>query len=128
MWRYQKLLAIYAKVLDADPINNPYPSLLRAFLKGLRGFLPSSMRQSRERARQMGQVPNILAVDLIGAEAVLEELETLTTAQLSAIEECHRINVRRLRQRSIFGWGGQQASFVIGGLSGLVLTAGKWVH
>jgi hypothetical protein len=38
------------------------------------------------------------------AEDVLAELDTLTTAQLSAIEECHRMNVRRLRQGSIVGW------------------------
>jgi hypothetical protein len=95
--RYQKLLVTYATALARmPPTLNPYPSVLRAFLSAFRGFSPSSMRRARERVRQMGQVPNILAIDLTGAEDVLAELETLTTAQLSAIEECHRMNVRRL--------------------------------
>jgi hypothetical protein len=40
-------------------------------------------------------------MDLIGTEPVLAELEMLTPAQFLAIEECHRVNVRRLRQRVI---------------------------
>jgi hypothetical protein len=74
--------------------------------------------------RQMGQVPNILALDLTGAEDVLAELETLTPAQLSAIEACHHTNVRRLRQRSILGWRWQsKLAGLIGVIGSLVLAA-----
>ena len=65
----------------------------------------------------MGLVPNILARARIGAEVLRAELETLTIAQLSAIEECHRINVRRLRHCSIV----RLVPALISGLSGLVV-------
>jgi len=60
--------------------------------------------------------------DLIGAKAVLAELKTLTIAQLSAIDECHRINMRRQRQRSIFGWKWQSGVAVL--VSALVSLVG----
>jgi hypothetical protein len=122
--RYHALLATYTTALEEAGRFNPYPSLWRAFLEAFRGFLPSSLRQSRERVRQMSQVPNILGMDFIGAENILLELETLTIAQLSAIEECHCINVRRLRQRSIFGWKNQLA-VLITAVTGVVLAAEK---
>jgi hypothetical protein len=120
--RYHALLAMYTTALEAAGRFNPYPSVWRFFLEVFRGFLPSSIRQSRERLRQMSQVPNVLGMDFISAENILVELETLTIAELSAIEECHRINVRHLRQRSIFGWKSQLA-VLITAVTGVVLAA-----
>ncbi len=120
--RYQRLLTTYTTALDAASIH-PYPSLPRVFLGAFRAFSPSSVRQDLERGRQMGQVPNILALDLTGAKDVLAELETLTIAQLSAIEECHRTNVRRLRQRLIFERIRGNWVTLIGVISSLVLAA-----
>jgi hypothetical protein len=37
---------------------------------------------------------------------VLAELEMLTPGQLAAIEECHRVNIRRLKKRSVLSWKG----------------------
>jgi hypothetical protein len=120
--RYYALLATYTTALEEAGRFNPYPSVWHAFLEAFRGFLPSAIRQNRERVRQISQVPNVLGMDFIGAENILVELETLTIAQLSAIEECHRINVRRLRQRSIFGWKSQLA-VLITAVTGVVLAA-----
>jgi hypothetical protein len=107
LWRYQELLATFAAALDSaiasTPIN-PYQSIPRAFLKGFQIYLPSFVRQAKVSSRQFDRVPNALARDLAGAQDVLAELETLTPAQLSAIEECHRVNVRRLWQRSVLRW------------------------
>jgi hypothetical protein len=114
--RYQELLETYATALDAAPFN-PHESLPRAFLRSIRALSPSSVRRGRERVRQMNRTPNVLATDLIGAEAVLVELGMLTAAQLSAIEECHRVNVRRLRQGSMV----RLVPGLIGVLSGLVV-------
>jgi hypothetical protein len=72
----------------------------------------------------MSQVPSILAFDLTGDEGVLAELETLTPAQLSAIEACHRMNVRRLRQRSILGWNWRsKLTALVGAIVALVSAA-----
>jgi hypothetical protein len=105
--RYHKLLATFGTSLDAalgsTPFN-PYLSPPRAFLKGFRIYHPNFIRQGKESRSQFDQVPNALTRDLAGASTVLAELETLTAAQRSAIEECHRVNVRRLRQRTILGW------------------------
>lgn len=123
--RYEKLLATYETSLNAAPIH-PYPSLPRVFLRVLRGFSPSATRQSMQRVRQMGQLPNALARQLTGAEDVLAELETLTTAQFSAIEECHRINVRRLRLGLIYELLRQsRLPLFVSGLITLVLAAEK---
>lgn len=105
--QYHKLLATFGTSLDAalasTPLN-PYLSLPRAFLRGFRMYHPSAVRQARVSRSQFGRVPNALARDLAGAATVLAELETLTAAQLSAIEECHQVNVRRLGRRTILGW------------------------
>jgi len=106
--RYHELLATFTTSLDtalASTPFNPYLFPPRAFLRGFRMYLPSFIRQARVSSRQFDRVPNALARDLAGAATVLAELETLTAAQLSAIEECHRVNVRRLRQRTILTWG-----------------------
>jgi hypothetical protein len=103
---------------------HPYPSVSRIFLIVLQGFLPRNIRGSGERARQRGPVPSILGFDLVGAEAVLAEMETLTPAQLSAIEACHQLNVRRLRQRSILSWGlGGKLAGLVAGIVALVSAA-----
>jgi hypothetical protein len=105
--RYHELLATFLTDLDtalASTLFNPYQSMYRDFLRSLQMYFPSYLRQARADSRQFKQVPNALMKDLAGADVVLAELETLTAAQLSAIEECHRVNVRRLRQRSIFRW------------------------
>jgi hypothetical protein len=119
---YEKLLETYATTLTTvPPFLHPYPSIPRAFLTSLRGGFPSYVRWARERWRRMGHVPSILAFDLIGAEAVLAELEALTPAQLSAIEVCHRLNMRRLRQRSILGRNWRSLlTGLIGMIAGLV--------
>jgi hypothetical protein len=122
---YHKLLATYATALDRVPrYLHPYPSVSRIFLIVLQGFLPRNIRGSGERARQRGPVPSILGFDLVGAEAVLAEMETLTPAQLSAIEACHQLNVRRLRQRSILSWGlGGKLAGLVAGIVALVSAA-----
>jgi hypothetical protein len=103
---------------------HPSPSTLPAFRRALQGGLPSAVRWAKERWREMGQVPSILAVDLIGTEGLLAELETLTPAQFAAMEACHRINVRRLRQRSIVGWNWRSLlAGLVGAIVGLVSAA-----
>jgi hypothetical protein len=108
--RYRELLATFATALDEALVStsfNPYQLIPRAFLRSFRTWLPSFQRQARVSSKQFDRIPNALARDLAGAEAVLAELETLTPAQLSAIEECHRVNMKRLRERSIFRWSWQ---------------------
>jgi hypothetical protein len=105
--RYDELLKTFSTSLDtalASTPLNPYLSPPRAFLRGFRIYHPSFLRQARVSRSRFDRVPSALARDLAGASTVLAELETLTTAQLSAIEECHRVNVRRLRRRTILGW------------------------
>jgi hypothetical protein len=109
VWFGPRLLATTANGRPAGPLED---------VRGLMGIL------GRYEKLLMGQVPNILALDLTGAEAVLAELETLTPAQLSAIEACHHMNVRRLRQRSILGWGWRsKLAGLIGVIGSLVLAA-----
>jgi hypothetical protein len=123
--RYDALLKTYNTALDAaDP--NPFPLVGQAVLVWFRGFSPSSVRLAREQRRQIGPLPNIniLVRDLTGAECVLAELEALTPAQLSAIEACHHVNVRRLHRRSIFGWGWRsKLAMLIAVAAGLVSAA-----
>ena len=105
--RYHELLASFGTSLDAALASTPFNPYLfppRAFLKGFRIYHPSLMRQARVFGSQFDRVPNALARDLAGASTVLAELETLTAAQRSAIEECHRANVRCVRRRTILGW------------------------
>jgi hypothetical protein len=105
--RYQELLATFATALDtalATASHNPYQPLLRDFCRSFRTYLPSYLRQARADSRQFNRASNALMRDLAIADVVLAELDALAAAQLSAIEECHRVNVRRLRQRSIFRW------------------------
>jgi hypothetical protein len=65
-------------------------------------------------------------MDLIGAEAVLAELEMLTPAQFSAVQECHRVNVRRLRQRFIIDLSRWVTLFtVIAGVSAALVEGAK---
>jgi hypothetical protein len=112
--KYQELLSTFLIALDSalglTPFN-PYLRQPRAFLRGFRSYLPSFVRQARVSSHQFDRAPNALMRDLAGADGVLAELETLTPAQLSAIEECHRVNTRRLRQRSILrrDWWGKIA-------------------
>jgi hypothetical protein len=105
--RYQELLATFATALDealaSTPVN-PYQSIPRAFLVSFRTWSPSFLRQAHAASKELAQAPNALARDLAGAAAVLAELDTLTPAQFAAIEECHRVNMKRLRERSIFRW------------------------
>ena len=105
--RYHELLATFTIALDAALASTPFNSY-EPVSRGLRhifhSYLPGYLRQARVSGRQFRRVPNALTMDLAGAHVVLAELETLTAAQLSAIEECHRVNVRRLRQRTIIGW------------------------
>ena len=105
--RYQELLSIFAtaldSALDSTPFH-PYLPLWRALPRIFRSYLPSFTRQAKVSSAQFDRAPNALMRDLAGADVVLAELETLTAAQLSAIEECHRVNVKRLRQRSLLRW------------------------
>jgi 4-amino-4-deoxy-L-arabinose transferase-like glycosyltransferase len=107
--RYQELLSIFATTLDtalgSTPFN-PYQSMPRSVLGSFRRYSPTFLRQARVSSAQFDQVPNALMRDLAGADAVLTELEKLTPAQLSASEECHRVNMKRLRQRSVLRWDG----------------------
>jgi hypothetical protein len=102
--KYHELLSTFATALDSalglTPFN-PYLRQPRAFFRGFRSHLPSYIRQARVSSRQFDLVPNALMRDLASADAVLVELEALTPAQLSAIEECHRVNTRRVRRRSL---------------------------
>jgi hypothetical protein len=107
--------------------RNPYPSVPLALAIVIRQILFTSVWEVREKAHQVGPVPNVLTVDLAGAEAVLAALEMLTVAQLAAIEECHRMNVRRLRQRLVSDWRWRSLiTTIIGGFS-LLLAAVKEV-
>jgi hypothetical protein len=126
--RYHELLATFLTDLDtalgSTPFN-PYQPMYRDFLRSFQTFFASYRHQARADYRQFRQVPNALMKELAGADAVLAELETLTAAQLSAIEECHRVNVRRLRQRSIFRWTWQGVIALGGALVGLEAAAEK---
>jgi hypothetical protein len=105
--RYNELLTRFLTDLDAALTSapfNPYLSPPRIFVKGFRMYIPSHMRRVAISSNRFKQVPNALASDLAGAATVLAELEMLTTAQLSAVEECHRVNARRVRERTILGW------------------------
>jgi hypothetical protein len=126
LWRYQELLATFATALDtalASTPANPYQSVLRGFYGFIRTFSPSYQQQAKASERQFKRVPNALRRGLAGAAAVLAELETLTPAELSAIEECHRVNVRRLRRRSVFSWSWKTIGVVFTTLSGIAVTA-----
>jgi hypothetical protein len=125
--RYHELLATFLTDLDtalASTLFNPYRPRLRDHLRSFRVYSPSYLRQVRADSRQFRQVPNALMRDLAGADVVLGELEMLTAAQLSAIEECHRANVRRLRQRSIFRWSWQGVIPILGLLGGALVSLG----
>ena len=124
--RYDALLKTYATALDAaDP--QPFPLLGQAVVVWFRSFLPSSLRLSRERRRRMGSIPNTLVLHLTGAEYVLAELEALTPAQLSAIEACHQMNVRRLRQRSILGWAWRSKLATLTAVAAGLISAAEYV-
>jgi hypothetical protein len=105
--QYHELLRTFGTSLDTalgpTPFN-PYLPLPQAFLRDFQAYRPSFLRQARISSRQFDQVPNALTRDLAGASTVLAELDKLTAAQLTAIEECHRVNIRRLRQRSFLRW------------------------
>jgi hypothetical protein len=121
--RYQELLSIFATALDtafASTPLNPYQSIPRAVLTSFRIYSPNFLRQARASSSQIDRAPNALMRDLAGAESLLAELEKLTLAQLSAIEECHRVNVRRVRQRSVLRWDGWGRIAVLG--AGLIAT------
>jgi hypothetical protein len=124
--RYHELLATFGTSLDAaldsTPFN-PYLSPPRAFLKGFRIYHPNLVRQSRVSRSQFDRVPNALARDLAGASTVLAKLERLTAAQYSAIEECHRANVRRLRRRTILGWPWGKIAVVCAACGTLITSA-----
>jgi hypothetical protein len=105
--RHHQLLESCMRSLDTALASSPFNPYLfppSAFLKSFRMYIPRFMRQARASSRRFIRVPDALMMDLAGAHVVLAELETLTAAHLSAIEECHRVNVRRLRQRTILGW------------------------
>jgi hypothetical protein len=123
---YERLLTIYESALQKAPIN-PYPSIPRAVCLTLRGFLPSTVRQARRRVRHMGDVPNILPLDLTGAEDVLAEVDALTPVELAAIETCHRLNVRRLRQRSVMGWGWSSKLARLVAATAVLVSAAEYV-
>jgi hypothetical protein len=100
--KYQELLSTFATALDSalSPAHhNPYQPILRDFLGSFRTYLPGYLRQARVSSRQFDRAPNALMRDLAGADVVLAELEKLTTAQLSAIEQCHLVNTRRVSRR-----------------------------
>jgi hypothetical protein len=127
--RYQELLAIFAtaldSALDSTPFH-PYLPLWRALPRIFRSYLPGFTRQARASSRQFEQAPNALMRDLAGADVVLAELETLTPAQLSAIEECHRVNVKRLGQRSFLSWNWRSGVAVsVAAIGSLAIAAEK---
>lgn len=105
--KYHELLATFTTTLDtafASTPFNPYEPMFRRLRRIFHPFFPSFLRQIRVSNRQFHRIPNVLMMDLAGADVVLAEFETLSAAQLSAIEECHRVNVRRLRKRTIMEW------------------------
>jgi hypothetical protein len=127
--RYQELLAIFAtaldSALDSTPFH-PYLPLWRALPRIFRPYLPSFTRQARVSSAQFDRAPNALMRDLAGADVVLAELETLTAAQLSAIEECHRVNVKRLRQRSLLRWNWRSGvAVLVAAIGSLAVAAEK---
>jgi hypothetical protein len=89
-WRYQELLAAYGEARKKAVVR-----------PGFRVYFPSYIRQSFVSTRQLWRVPHVIMRGFVAAEPVLAELGEMTTAQLSALEAYHRINLRHVKRRLI---------------------------
>jgi hypothetical protein len=100
--KYHELLDTFAIAFDTafgSALDHPHRPVLREFFRSFAVHHASYMRQAGPFYRQFDRVPDALMKALAGADAVLAALDVLTTAQLSAIEECHRINTRLVKQQ-----------------------------
>jgi hypothetical protein len=91
--RYQALLVAHREALRA---------VRRPWYRGMfRTYVPSYAWQDFSEGLRVSRVPDVFGRDFAAAASVLTELGELPTAQLSALEAYHRINLRRVRRRFI---------------------------
>jgi hypothetical protein len=91
--RYQALLAAHREARQRAVVRPWYRAMFRV-------YVPSYVRQDFNSTREFWRTPDVFMRAFVAAAPVLTALSEMPTAQLSALEAYHRVNLRRVRRRS----------------------------
>lgn len=115
---YNQLLLAYVGILEKT-YPNPYELSLRKRLAEWFN-LPEQIKYARSpHIRDFVKSPNTLAQELPGASEMLERLSEFGDDSMRSLVEMNRMNLRRLRKRSVTEAIGPGVAF-IGGILGLL--------
>jgi hypothetical protein len=91
---YQALLVAHREARQ-QAVDRPwYHAMFRL-------YVPSYVRQDLGSARQFWRAPDLFRRHFVATAPVLAALSEMPTARLSALEAYHRVNLKRVRRRSI---------------------------